>query len=40
MEYFKGDCGYYPWIHGKFLWKGKENGHVQAYAPNGAMGLK
>lgn len=20
--------------------KGKENGHVQAYAPNGAMGLK
>ena len=31
---------YFPWNHGKFICKGKENGHVQAYAPTGAMGLK
>ena len=32
--------GYFPWNHGKFICKGKENGHVQAYAPTGAMVLK
>ena len=28
------------WIHGKFICKGEGKGHVQAYAPTGAMGLK
>ena len=36
----KRHSGYFPWIHGKLKWKGKENGHVQAYAPTGAMVLK
>ena len=32
--------GFFPWFMVSLYVKGKENGHVQAYAPTGAMGLK